>query len=264
MKSRPTHGGGVIVVPLLLAPAVMLAAGLIESRLGAAAAGWAAALPVSFSVAVVAVTLEAGTAATSTLALSAAAHVPAQVAFALAFAHALTRRGLVPGIAAGVLAYVAASLVLAAAPAALALSAAVAALALAPRVLTGERARPASPRRWPVTALTCAAASTVVGAAILTTRLAGPEAAGAVAAFPTLSAALAVAVVTRDGAEAGAHALAGLVRSLPCYLAFCLAVVVAAPALGVAATAIGLLACGAAAGATWRAVPVAHHPALAR
>jgi hypothetical protein len=76
--------------------------------------------------------------------------------------------------------------------------------------------------------------------------------------------ALAVAVVTRDGALAGAHSLTGLVRSLPCYLTFCLVVAAAAPVAGLGAIALGLLACGVAAGATWRGVPVAHQPALAR
>jgi hypothetical protein len=264
LNGRSTEGGAVIFFSLLLAPAVMAAASTIERRLGATAAGWAAALPVSFAVAVVAVTLEVGTGPARALALSAATHVPAQVAFAVTFAGVLTRRGLILGAAAGTLAYVACSIVLADAPDALMVAAAIPALALAPRVMTDERARPGSARRWPATVVTCAAASAIVGAAIVTTRLAGPETAGAVAAFPTLSTALAVAVVTRDGASAGAHALAGLVRSLPCYLAFCLVVVLAAPSFGVAAIALGLLACGPAAWTTWRAVPVTRQPALAR
>jgi hypothetical protein len=41
---------------------------------------------------------------------------------------------------------------------------------------------------------------------------------GAVAALPTVSTTLAVAIVARDGAQAGGHALSGLVRSLPSYL----------------------------------------------
>jgi hypothetical protein len=73
---------------------------------------------------------------------------------------------------------------------------------------------------------------------------------------------LAFAVVGRDGERAGAHALAGLVRSLPCYLAFALTVALTAPAAGAAAVLAGLLACLAVAGATWRGVPVAPRPAL--
>src|SRR5687768_18531673 len=108
-----------LVISLLLAPAVVGAATLIERRLGPSAAGWVAALPVSFSVAVLAVTLDAGPDAAGAMALSAASHVPAQVAFGVAFAAVLTRRGLLPGAAAGALTYVAGSLALAGTPAAL-------------------------------------------------------------------------------------------------------------------------------------------------
>jgi hypothetical protein len=104
----------------------------------------------------------------------------------------------------------------------------------------------------------------IVSAAVATSRLAGPEAAGAVAAFPTMCTTLALTVVTRDGRLAGAHALTGLVRSLPCYLAFCLVVAFGAPSAGAAAVVLGLLACVAIAGATWRGVPVAGRPALAQ
>ena len=68
--------------------------------------------------------------------------------------------------------------------------------------------------------------------------------------------------MSSSGRAAGAHALAGLVRSLPCYLAFCLAIALAAPAAGAAAIPLGLLACLAAASATWRGVPVAPRAAL--
>ena len=84
--------------------------------------------------------------------------------------------------------------------------------------------------------------------------------AGAVVAFPSMSTALTVAVVSRDGPQAGAYALAGLARSLPCYLAFCMVVVLAAPALGLPAIPLGLLACVVAGRATWRGVPVAAQP----
>jgi hypothetical protein len=255
---------GVIAFPLLLAPAVMAGAALVERRLGATAAGWVAALPIAFGVAVLAVTLDAGSGPAGSMALSAAAHVPAQVAFGVVFAGVLMRRGLIVGAAAGTLAYVACSVALAGTPAALAVISAVPVLAFAPRVMADGRPRRGSPRRWSTTALTCATAALIVGAAVITSRLAGPETAGAVAAFPTMCTTLAVAVVARDGRLAGAHALTGLVRSLPCYLAFCLVVAVAAPAAGLAAIALGLLACAAAAGATWRGVPVARRPALAR
>ena len=103
----------------------------------------------------------------------------------------------------------------------------------------------------------CAAASILVAAAILTTRLAGPVAAGAIAAFPTLSTTLLIAVAARDGRAAGAQVLVGLSRSLPCYLTFCLVIAAATPSLGLPAIALALMACAAAGRITWRAVPLA-------
>ena len=260
---RPTLSG-VILVPVLLAPTVMAVVGLVEQRLGASAAGWVAALPAAFSVAVLAVTLDAGGGAASRMTLSAAAQVPAQVLFAFAFASVLTRRGLAAGAAAGTIAYAAGSIVIAGVPAALAIAVAIPVLAFAPRYMVTGRPRPGSPRRWTTTALTCAAAGAIVAEAVLTSRLAGPEAAGAVAAFPAMCTILTLTVGARDGWPAGAHALTGLVRSLPCYLTFCLVVAATAPAAGAFAVALGQLGCLAAARVTWRGVPVARRPALAR
>jgi hypothetical protein len=253
-----------IFVSLLIAPLVMAAAAMIERRLGPAAAGWVAALPIAFAVAVVAVNFDAGSGSASKMALSAATHVPAQVFFGVVFAVVLIRRGLLAGVAAGTAAYLAGSLLVADAPALLVMASAIPVLALAPRLMISGRPRTASPRRWSTTALTCVAASVIVGAAVVTSRLAGPQAAGAVAAFPTMCTTLALTVVTRDGRLAGAHALTGLVRSLPCYLAFCLVVALVAPATGATAVLLGLLACVAVAGATWRGVPLAGRPALAQ
>lgn len=264
MNERFRDAGAVILLSLFIAPVVMAAAVSIERRLGPSAAGWVAALPVSFAVAVAAVTLDAGTGTAGTMALSAATHVPAQAMFGIVFAAVLTRRGLGLGTVAGALAYVGGSIVVGGAPAALVVVSAIPVLALAPRLMPGARPRLGSPRRWQTTALTCVSASFIVGATVVTSRLAGPEAAGAVLAFPTMSALLAITVVIRDGPLAGAHALTGLVRSLPCYLAFGLVVIVAAPSIGFAAIALGLVACLGAARATWRGVPVVGQPVRAQ
>jgi hypothetical protein len=82
-----------------------------------------------------------------------------------------------------------------------------------------------------------------------------------VAAFPTVTTTLAVAVALHDGTRAGAHVCAGLARSLPCYLTFCLVVVAAEPRAGVLAVAIALAGCALAGGLTWRSVPLAPRPA---
>jgi hypothetical protein len=246
-----------VFVSLLIAPLVVAAAAVIERRLGPSAAGWAAALPISFAVAVIAVILDAGEHTASTMVLSAATHVPAQVVFAVVFAAVLTRRGLLVGGVAGTLAYGACSVVLRGTPDVLAIVAAIPLLAVAPRLVNRRRPDIGSPRGWPATGMTCAAAAIIVAAAVLTSRFAGPVAAGAVAAFPTISTTLAVAVVMRDGPLAGAHVLGGMVRSLPCYLTFCLVVVLAAPSVGLPAVGLAVLGCVAAGRLAWRAVPLA-------
>ena len=245
-----------VFVSLLIAPVVMAAAALTERRLGPSAAGWVAALPVSLAVAVVAVVLDAGERTATAMALSAATHVPAQVLFAAAFAAVLMRSGPLLGAAVGTLAYTACATVLAFLPAVAGIVAAVPLLALAPRMMPAGPPRPSSPRRWSNTAMTCVTAAAIVGVAVLTTRLAGPVAAGGVAAFPAMSTTFAIAVARRDGSTAGAHALTGLIRSLPCYLTFCLLVVLATPSVGLPAVALAVLGCLAAGRITWRAVPL--------
>lgn len=252
-----------IFISLLIAPVLMAAAALAERRLGPAAAGWVAALPVSFAVAAAAAAMAAGNSTARTMALSAAAHVPAQIVFAVVFAAVLTRRSLLLGAGAGALAYLACSLILTDIPSMLAVALAVPALVLAPGLITVSRPRVSSPGHWSTTLTTCVASAIVVGSALLTISYAGPVAAGAVAAFPSLSATLAIVTVHRDGPSAGAHALGGLVRSLPCYLTFCLVVVLAAPSVGPPAIALALLACVATGHLTWRTIPLAPRTAAA-
>ncbi|WP_433219992.1 hypothetical protein ACQP00_16740 [Dactylosporangium sp. CS-047395] len=236
------------LVPVLLAPFLMALATLAERRLGPSAAGWVAALPVSLAVAVTAVGLRAGPGAASAMAYSAAGHVPAQVGFAVVFALALARRGLIAGLAAGTGAY----FVLAWMPAVVGLALAVPALVLAPRLIP---AGPREPGRSGGALLTCAASGAVVAAAIGAAAVAGPVAAGAVAAFPAMSATLAVAVARTAGIRAAGHALAGLVRSLPCYGTFALVTALAAGHVGPAAALVALPAALAAGWLTWRGVP---------
>ena len=114
--------------------------------------------------------------------------------------------------------------------------------------------RPPSPV---TTALTCLGAPLVVAAAVVGSRAAGPAVGGALAAFPTVSTLLAVALVHRSGAGHGVQALAGLVRSLPCYLTFCLLATVLLPGVGPIAIPFALLACLLAGRVTWRTLPAA-------
>jgi hypothetical protein len=234
----------------------MLGSVVIARRLGPSAGGWAAALPVALAVAVAAVGARSGMPTAAAVALSAAGHVGAQVLFAVVFAAALRRRGLAAGALAGTAAYAAASLALAGAPPVLGVALGCAALLAGPRLIPAERSRPASVTRWPATAAVCLAAAGVVTTALLATRFAGPELAGTLTAFPTTCLTLTTFAVALDGRAAGAGTLLGLVRSLPCYLVFCLVTAVTATVAGPASVAAGLLACLATAAVTWRRVPL--------
>jgi hypothetical protein len=245
---------GMVFVSLLVAPVVMLVAVWTERRRGASAGGWVAALPVSIPVAVLAVGLDSGPRVAEGLSWSAGAHVAAQVLFGLVFAAALRRVSVACALVCGMTAYGACSLIVACVPVAVAAAAAVPALLIGPRLVHAHASPASAPRRWTTTAVTCLGASAVVAAAILGSRYLGPGVGGALTAFPTVSSLLALSVATHD-TEAGAHVLAGLIRSLPCYLTFCVIAAIALPSLGAAAAPLGLLVCLGIGRATWRALP---------
>jgi hypothetical protein len=247
-----------VFASVLIAPALMAAATAVERRLGASAAGWVAALPVSLAVAVLAVAADSNASRASAMALSAATQVFAQVVFGIVFAAALVRGGLILGGAAGTLAYLVCSLALTYVPDLPAIGLAIPALIAAPRLIPAGPAVAGSAKGWTSIAATCIASMAIVAAAVVTAQLVGPAPAGAVAAFPTMSTALAVTIATRRDATAAASALLGLVRSLPCYLTFCLVFTLLEPPLGLTALALALVGCLAAARLTWTRVPLAN------
>jgi hypothetical protein len=244
-------------VLMLLAPTVMAVASAVERRSGASAAGWVAALPVAFAVAVTGVGLDLGNRAAGAMALSAAGHVSAQIAFAVGFAATLRARGPIVGLLAGAASYAACSVLLADLPPAVAVTAALPALLVGPRLVRPGRVHaPTAPRpRHHGTALACLVAALIVAGVMLASRLAGPVAAGVIGAFPAMSTTLALSLGRLGGKTAAAGALHGLVRSLPCYLTFCLVIAAAAPALGVLpAVGAALAGCLATGRLTWRSV----------
>jgi uncharacterized membrane protein (GlpM family) len=263
-----------VLVPLLLAPAVMLVATLLERRLGPAAAGWVGAAPVVIVIAVLAVGTRLGPASAAALAGGAAAHVVAQVAFALTVVVVAARRraaggrgGVVGGLLAGVGVFALVAAPVGLLPTALApLTGGVALLAgrrllaegragadavAQPGVRGDADARPAPPAAAPaaqpvalVIAVRVAAALVAVGAVVAVAGLVGPGAAGTVSAFPGFSTALALLVARDRGVDGVIGVFRGTIRALPGYLAFCLTVWLAAPPAGTgAAVALGLAAC---------------------
>ncbi len=251
--------GAVLLLPLVLAPTAMVLVTIAERRLGPAAAGWLNAIPLSITIAILAVTADRGTTAGAAVAEAAAAHVPAQVAFAVAFAAVLRKpASLLAGLAAATGAFVLASLLIALVPAPLAIAAALPALLAGRRLLAGDAPAVDGGGSAYDTAIRAGVALTAVMAVLTTVRAVGPTLGGAVAAYPALTATLAATVGRARGPQAAAGLLRGVVQGLAGYLAFCVALATTAPALGIAtAGLLAVTACALAYAATWSAVRAA-------
>lgn len=241
-----------LLIAIALAPLVMFLAASAESRLGPAAGGWIAGLPIAFAVTLFAVARTTGAITASRVAASAAAHVSAQVAFGLIFGAVLVRWGLAAGGIAGVLGYVTASVAVAQMPQYAAIALGVAALAAATLLIPRQPSRTRLPRKQSATIVICLSAAVAVLGATLASRAAGPVPGGAVAAFPTTSATLAVAIAAQGKRNDAANVAFGLISSLPCFLVFALVVAAAAPHLGLYSYPIAAPSALAAAALTWR------------
>jgi hypothetical protein len=261
-----------ILIPLVLAPVLMFAAIAAEKRFGAAAGGWVAALPVALPLGVLAVAADSGSTVATALVSSAGAHVVPQVIFAATFAVVLRESGILAGFAVGAAAYAAMSVLLAGLPDLFAAAGGVPVLILA-RLYVRPDTRRDAPSDQPSergsstilpTALACLGSGLVVGVAVVGSRLAGPEIGGALSAFPTVSSLLVLSLVRGRGNGAGADSLAGLVRSLPCYLVFCVCTAATMPIVGISAIPLALTACLLVGRMTWTSVTVrAPSPAMA-
>jgi hypothetical protein len=242
----------VLLIAIALAPLVILLATLAEGRLGPAAGGWIAGLPIAFAVTLFAVARTTGAMTASRVAASAAGHVSAQVAFGLIFGAVLVRWGLAAAGIAGVLGYVTASVALARMPQYAAIALGVAALAAGARLIPRQPSRARRPRKPATTIVICLSAAVAVLGATLASQAAGPVLGGAVAAFPTTSATLAVSIAAQGKRNDAANVAFGLISSLPCFLAFALVVAAAAPHLGLFSFPTAAASALAAAALTWR------------
>jgi hypothetical protein len=251
----------VLLIAAALAPLLMLLATSVERRLGPAAGGWTTALPLGFAVTLVTMALTAGPTTAGIVAASAIGHVPAQVVFGLLFGAVLTRRGLLAGAVVGTLGYLAASVALDRLPLDVAVFLALIALAGGTRLATSEGPRGSRPRRPSATVVVCLSAAAVVLGSTLVSQAAGPMTGGAVAAFPTISGTLAVAVTAQGSRSEGAEVLTGLVRSLPCFFVFALSIAVCARHVGLWSFAIAAIAAIPVAALTWHCSNSSHHHA---
>jgi hypothetical protein len=249
-------------VAILVAAVVMVAATAAEQRLGPAVAGWVGAAPITITIATFVVGADLGGHAAATLAESSAKHVSAQVAFALAFVVVLRRRRGLSALLCATAAYAALSFVIAWVPSAVAIVASLAALVLGPRLLRdGPQPPPLAGHTLTNSVTRAVVASAMLALTLSIARLAGPATAGATAAYPVLSATLALLILRSRGKDAAAQALNGLCRGLPGYFSFCLSIALATPYVGVAcAVPISLAICLITYRITWQTVRPARAP----
>jgi hypothetical protein len=246
----------VLFIALVVAPVLMVTATVVENRFGPAVAGWVAAAPITISVASLVVGIEYGRHAASALTESSAEHVTAQVAFAIAFAFVVRRHGGLAAMVSGTAVYVTVSLAIVWIPAPVAIVASLLALVLGPRLLLGNRTPgPAGSHNAATTFTRAAVGTAAVGLTLLIARLAGPATAGATAAYPIVSATLALLILRSRDNNAAALALSGLCRGLPGYFSFCFTMALATPFVGVVlAVPLSFTVCLATYRITWQTV----------
>ena len=240
-----------------IAIAVMLLAQTVERRVGAAAAGWFAALPIAFGVAAAAIAVTDTAADASSAALSAAGHTGPMVVYAVAFVAIGSRLGAVRGFLLAAPVYIAASLLLRPLPATACVVIGLLAIAAGTFHLTRQPrpVRSGVPSSALQQVLSLASAGAVVALISVANQLAGPVVAGAVGAFPVMTTTMALFLAYRSGSSYAVYVMHGLVRSLPVYATYCLAFSLAVTRMDLVwAVALSTGAALIVAAVTWRTV----------
>jgi uncharacterized membrane protein (GlpM family) len=207
-----------------IAVLTMLLAQRIEGRVGAAAAGWVAALPIAFGVASATIAVTRNHIDASLIAVSAAGHVAPMAAYGTAFVWLTTRLGAVRGFLLATVVYVAASVSVIPAPDVARIVIGVLAIfvgglytARQPRAIRIGEAATRTQRLLPL-----GSAALVVAFITVTNQFSGPGLAGAIGAFPTMSTTIALFIAHRSGVRNANSVMGGMVQSLPIYLTYCL------------------------------------------
>jgi uncharacterized membrane protein (GlpM family) len=237
-----------------IAVMTMFLAQRLEARLGAAAAGWFAALPIAFAVAGVTMAVTVSRSEASLVALSAAGHAGPMIAYGISFVWATTRLGTLRGFALAVGVYVAASVAILPILEPLRIGIGVVAIVIGNAFMSRRpRATNTGQAATSQRILSLASAGLVVALITVANRYSGPDLAGALGAFPTMTTTIAVFLAYRCGIGNAGSVMSGMVKSLPIYLTFSLAfafliVRTTTPSATAGATGLALLA----AMLTWR------------
>lgn len=224
----------VLVLKLVLVPVFLLLVTLAGRRWGPGAAGWLAGLPIVTGPILYFIAVERGPGFAAAASAGALSAVLASVSFSLAYAHACRRRGWPAAMVAGLAAWLAAAFVLSLSPPSVALSfvVALATLLLAPRVFPPTPERPAGRvvGRAELALRMLAGAALTLAVTVAAGAL-GPRWSGLFAVFPILGIVLAVFSHRAQGAGFAIALLKSMATGLYSFLAFCLVLAVALPAL---------------------------------
>lgn len=219
-----------------IAVITMFFAQKLEQRMGAAAAGWFAALPIAFGVAAATIAVTGSTSDAYQSTLSAAGHTGPMIAYAVAFVALTAHLGAVQGFLLAAPIYVLASLLFRPVPedarvviGILAIGTGALYMSRQPRPV--GRSGQASTTTQQVLSLTSAGVAVALISAA--NQLAGPNVAGAVGAFPVMTTTMALFIAHRSGARFAGFVMQGLVKSLPIYMTYCLVFMVTITRVGV-------------------------------
>ena len=236
---------------------MMFFAQKLEQRMGAAAAGWFAALPIAFGVAAAAIAINGNASEASEAALSAAGHTGPMIAYAVGFVAFAARLGAVRGILLAAPIYLIASMLLRPAPVGICVIGGIIAIG-AGTYFMSRKPRPVRSGGTSSTAqqvLSLTSAAVAVALITAANQVGGPTVAGAVGAFPVMTTTMALFIAHRSGSRYATFVMQGLVRSLPIYMTYCLVFAYSVTHIGLlwasaAATALALIA----AALTWSRV----------
>ncbi len=244
-----------LLLPTLVTPFVLYLALLAQRRAGPEAAGLVAALPVQLAIGGVGVAMGLGNAATATFGLVASTYLAAQVAYGVAFATGVRKGGASIALLGSLGTYALLTLLLHAVAPAIAAGVGAIALIIGTRAVQPSRQAAGSARSGAEVpaAVTIALSTIVVLAVLVLVQFAGPQAGGFLAAVPVMSSTLSLVLLRSHGRQAAATTMGGMIRGLPAYYVFALAMALFAQPLGaVGAGLLGLALSLSTAGMTWR------------
>lgn len=235
-----------LALKLTIVPLLIAAITFAGHRWGPAVSGWLAGLPVVAGPVLFFIAIEQGPAFAATAAIGTLAGVLATVGFALSYAWVATRFSWPASLACGLAAYFAtvAVLYLSSPPVYLAAMVTVASLVLGPRLF--PRTAPAAPSV--VSTYAEVACRMLAGAAlvVLVTHFSanlGPRLSGLLAVFPVMTSVLGVFSHRHSGHAYTVLLLRGLLFGLFAFAAFCLALAMVLPALGIAPGFLAAVSC---------------------